>query len=482
MDTARWTAAFDAFDHNDVSPRDALGHLEEDLPHARLLELRRAPSAQHSAEARSLLEATRSAWLLEGFVAAPLERAAEREAALEARLALLPLVPRWESLTACYVLTRLARGALALGQAGLAAEAARRALRFLPLEPAALVVLAAALETLGEPSQAARVRAALWDARYGEEVLEGEPSELDRAASPLGLELDALEPMSLEDRARFAVMSIRDASFLECLTGLVRHASVQLRMGQAAQAWATLAALTHWSPQVSTPFHWLGLEAESPRRDLHRVALLDAIEATPAGAAAVAANRKKAPNVASKLSGYRLWGAEQAPIEDIEPGLTDFFIGVRQAARLRLGEHPLVRRARELEEAEPTWQPFYGGEALELYAEGQIIVGRWSPGRLENQAPSDSALSKLLRDGAHLDPRDGLPQPSVSSFAFIAPARVAKPSCKACKQPFELGEPQLRIYGRYEPSSKSVPYHLPCAKKGQPKAALEAARRRWRTG
>jgi len=471
-----WTAAFTDFDTNDVSVAEALRFLAPDLPHLPLLALRRARTPEAAAEARVLLTKEPSAWLREAFVAGPLSRCGRHEDALRARLELLAQVPRWEGALAAVVLTGIARDALALGDAAHATVAAERALRFSPMAPATLAVLADAQQAAGQQARAASIRAHLWDAGSGPSVIAGEPTAADREATPWSPNLTHLEPMSLEDRARFAVFSLHDQAHIETLSGVVRHAVVQLRCGHVAQAWAALYALRVWEPQASSVLRWLGLEGDSDRVDRMRALLLDVIEATPAGAAAAAAARKKAPNPADPTLVGRVRGVNEAPAETVEPALLDNYLGVRLAARVRLADHPLVTRAAAIEESMPGLFRFYGGEPPQVWGQAQVLAGLWNPDAASEPGPRPTPVKDaLMKDG-----QDDLPGVE-TPHSFLEPARAAKPVCKTCKAPFTLGELQLRVRGEYDILAKAAPHHPRCATKPKLRVALAAAAARWRS-
>lgn len=470
-----FTWAFAAFDANDVSVADALRHLTGELPHLALLELRRAGAEQAASEARALLGEAPPAALEEAFVAGPLSHAGCHEEALRTRLGLLPRVARWEGELACHVLGAIARDALALGRAGHAVTAARRALRFSPLDPRTLAVLADALLAAGEAGEAASVRAHLWDAGYDADVIAGVPTAEDRVAEAWAPDLTALEPMTVEDRARFAVLSLNDSAHVETLNGVARHAVMQLRSGHFSQAYATLTALRAWEPQSSAALRWLAMEGDSDARDRMRALLLDAILATPAGAAAASAAKKKAPNPASPLIVTRRQGVADAPPELVEPALTDNYIGVRLAARLRLADHPLVARAAAIEAATPGLARLYGGDAPEVWSQAQVLVGSWDPDRQWTR-PVDQRVRPALDAGAPSDDGPGGGPP----YSFIEPARAAKPVCKTCKEVFVVGEAQLRVRGDYDVLAKAAPHHPRCATKGKLRAVRDAAVARWR--
>lgn len=468
-------SALSAFDENDVSVADALRHLWADLPHLRLLELRRERSEEAIAEARGLLGAAPLAILEEAFVAGPFARMGQHERALRTRLSLLPRIARWEGNAACHVLTAIARDALAIGQSVMAVDAAWRALRFSPVEPRTLAILADALHATGREDEAASVRAHLWDAGYGEDVIVGVPTPSDRAAVAWIPDFHALEPMTVEDRARFAVFSLHDSAHVETVTGVARHAVMQLRSGHTAQALATLSALRSWEPQPSAALRWLGLEGDSDARDRMRQILEEAVLVTPLGAAASVAARKSAPNPASPLFVKRLQGVADASAERVEPALTDNYVGVRLAARLRLEGHALVRRAAEIEVSDAGFLRLYGGEAPALWGQAQALVGFWNPDRQWSRPP-EACIDRALSAGKVGDDGPGFEAP----YSFVELARKAKPVCKTCKEAFLVGEAQLRVRREYDTLAKAAPHHPRCATKGKLRAVTDAAVGRWR--
>ncbi len=471
---AGFDRAFTAFDASDVSVDNALLHAHRELPHEHLLALRGALTAEAVAEARGLVAPLQSAWLTEAFVARPLEAIGLHGEALRERLALLAYTPRWESLISHVVLTGVARSALALGRGELATRAAERALRFDPVDPRCLEVLSRAYSASKRETEAAAVRAHLWDQGYGPSVIPGAPGDADRAATAYAPDLSVLEPMSLEDRARYAVFSLHDSGAGDSLTAVARHAITLLRCGWVAQAWAHLYALRSWRKSSATLMSWLGLHLEDDARDQARRVLFDAIERLPAGAQAASAARKQAPNPAGVFESTRVEGVAVADPARVEPALLDGFVEVRLAARTRLAEHPLVLRAAEIEAGLAGFAPLYHGPDLRFGSGQQHLVGVWAPGWVPGIAPASTLLHKAIYAQLKRDLGPFVPH------SFLTHARAPKPSCSACKKPFEKGELQLRMREGWAHLDEAKPFHLRCAAKPAPKRALAEASSRWR--
>lgn len=452
-----------AFDTNDVSVLDAAAHLVADVDRKRLLAIRLAPTVKGAEEARRMVAPFRSAVLAEQLVSDVLDRAGDKLAALASRLETLAWVPRWESWFAAYALVRLARNLTDVGRHEDGAEVASCALRYMPADPYALSALRDAREKAGDEASAASIGAYLRDCGYGPPIVGPDATDDERKAKPYAPDVRNLAPLSDEELARFLVFTRSDPGSTETLHQARRYAVSMLRRGDIGAARGPLRQTERWEYMRNEVFSWLGLQcfyvgtetcANGP--------LLEVIEATPEGKAAIAATKKK--GTPSRF--------------DLTPSLR---IEVARGLAAR-GD------ARELERMLGDWSEKVSEVATELLPESPLaiaIVATWKT----FATLGTSVTSYRSNQGAptHLNASGGeaIRYPTASWKADVGVmhelvpvlevAETGRAKCKVCKAAIEAGAWRLAVRDSSGPPRL---VHLACAVDKKYRDPLESAIRR----
>lgn len=442
--------ALASFDGNDVPLRAALAHLVADLPRARLLETRLAPTPGAIDEARTLARGLGSALLMEAFVAAPLETSGDAGAALEARLLALPLCPRWESWVASALLTRLSASLLSVGRAAEAIRVAERALRFMPADPDVLASLAAA-----DPSRKAAIGAHLRDHGYFAPFVVGPPSDDERRAEAWTPRLDDLEPMSDSDLARYLVYDRFDVANTETTTEARRHAATSMRRGNFGGARVALTITEKWAGEGSPARAWLGISGLWRNGFFASRALRAVLEASSAWARLASSGKKHGARFASARATRERAAVDLAArgeTAEAELLLEDWLLAVRATARAHLPGSSLVAKL-EAEEA----------AVADLFAMRALLVR--NPDGTEYAATHPSHVT-LVRDGVPiLYPTPAATAESHAAFyerfpSYVERAPNARSKCKVCKQTIDEGAFRLVVSGGNEPGDNLA--HVAC--------------------
>ncbi|WP_437641890.1 hypothetical protein [Sorangium sp. So ce854] len=144
MQERDWEEAFKAFEANDVHVDEAQRAVSEYAPYDDAEYLR--PNMQKEATREKIRAAGRksTSYLVSELMASHLDGIGEHGEALAIRLRTLPRVPRWSPHAASTALAGVALDVLRTGQPAAAERFARRALRWDPTHPPALVTLAEA--------------------------------------------------------------------------------------------------------------------------------------------------------------------------------------------------------------------------------------------------------------------------------------------------------------------------------------------------
>jgi hypothetical protein len=468
-DLAKALAAFDA---NDISVRTALIHLVADMPRQKLLDLRMEPTAEHVREARKLVLPLESAIALEAFAARPASKTGDDALALSIRLEALAVCPRWESWLSAWILTGIGQNLVRLGRAGEAETLLARALRFMPGDPRALATLAAAHDATGNHDGAARVRAHLRDANYGETIVAGTPTPLERKAMPIEIALTGLEPLSDEDLARYVVFLRYDNATTDILPQPRRHAATLLRRGDVGGAQVALRRTSGWETTIYDERVWLGLPI-SPTDWIQNHVLEDLLARSPQGAAALADTRKRGKpspyddgmSTREKAIGVLAAAGRAAEIARL---LADWTFSVRLAAARALPDHPMVKRMNEIQAG--LGSPFDTREATVTGPGGDEYI--WAAGShghyVQNGKPIEYPKPPYNVAGANTREGDKEFPPVLE----VTPS--ARAICKVCKVKIETGALRLCV-----PKSSLQPdynwVHARCGLDKRHRAALATA-------
>lgn len=433
--------ALAAFANNDVPVLSAIAHVIADVPRAELLELRLRASLDAALEARELVAPFASAIMLEAFVARPLDTTGEAAEALKARLAALPVTPRYDPWLVTTVLTGTARNLATLGRHAESERVAREAVRYIPTDPYALAAVADACAAQGNFEGAASVRAYLRDAGYGAPIVTAKVPPEERTATAYRPDLRGVAPLSDEDLARFIALVRFDNGFGDSSIQPLRHAANLVRRGDFGGARIGPERCKDWEVYMSSALAWLGFRM-TPIEMVGVEALGAAIDDTAEGQRAIEDARKtKQGSRHNAHSGYRRLAIETfaaaGRLDEIAPLLADWTQSIRFLAIQHLPDHPITRRLVELD----------GELAGHLPGTSASLVTPW-----ENEYTDlHGGNIAYERGGAriaypsHVHHGHASPKPPIEFPPTIDRAEAARATCRACKQKIEKGDLRLSI-------------------------------------
>jgi tetratricopeptide (TPR) repeat protein len=457
-------AAVTEFDSNDITVADVVAPYIAQLDRDQLLALREAPTVESAARARELLAGLKSALLLEHFVARTYEQAGAHEQALEARLDALVICPRYDSWLSGLLLARIAATLLQLGRAREALPLVERSLRFMPLDPRALAVLAAVRAACGDAKGAARVRAYLFDAGVRPDLLPGTPTDEDRAAEPYETDLGKLEPISDEEVGRALVLFREDAALDSTLANGRRLLATQLRFGDIDIARATAAYYEDGSPISTEIANWLALDMGWNEEYLATEALRRAIDARFVKLRTVGKSKSK-PKPAelfkdhpgARIAALRQLSKEGAPVP--RGILLDLMWGTAYEARKALPDDPIVVAAAAAEQAVTYASPVFAGTprtdvvSLQLgYASGHSIEITYPAPRVSIAPPA-----------------------AFEWWPVIEVAEDARAKCAKCRAKIEKGQQRFAVRHSLGPIVTQY-FHVACADKKTAEVATRSRR------
>lgn len=357
--SAHVSAALDALTTSKPTVLDAVAHLTADLPRARLLSLRLAPSVANATEARRMVDALGSAALLEHFSAMPFELAGACDEALEVRLDALRIAPRYDPWLCARILAGATRCLLKARRHDEARATASRALAFLPGDPTALSLLAAVEEATGNAARAHAIWARLRDDGYAPPLVAEVAPDVEREIVPFSIRLDALEPMSDDELADYLVYARLDVSATDAPLQPRRHAANLLRRGDPGGARVALCRAADWECLATRSMYWMGVAVDQDDMAANE-ALLAAIEATPEGARARSLSEKRglvsrfSLAIPTRQEALRTLVAA-GTVDEAARLIADWTFSVRLEAMAALPAHPTsVRVAALAAQADPS--------------------------------------------------------------------------------------------------------------------------------